>query len=52
MPADYPGIRVHRDSDWTLMYVVLITIPVVFIAVAAVTTWRNQTRAKHNETLK
>lgn len=52
---DYPQTRVHYDSDWTPMYIILAAIPAIFITVAVFSKWVDRVRAKrelHHEGAK
>ncbi|TRX92996.1 hypothetical protein FHL15_006134 [Xylaria flabelliformis] len=40
------AVQVHYDSDWTALYVILGAIPIIFIVVAIISTWRDRARAK------
>ncbi|KAI0157855.1 hypothetical protein GGR57DRAFT_59355 [Xylariaceae sp. FL1272] len=45
----YSETEVHYDSNWTLMYVILAAIPIVFIGSAVISQWRQRmTRRQHD----
>jgi hypothetical protein len=43
---EYPQTTVHRDSDWTAMYVVLGVIPLLFVCSVVYSSWRDRMREK------
>ena len=43
---DYPETRVHYDSDWTPMYVILAAIPIIFVMAAVYTTCCRRTKVR------
>ncbi|KAI1498482.1 hypothetical protein F5X99DRAFT_431713 [Biscogniauxia marginata] len=46
---DHPETRLHYDSDWTMMYIVLALIPVVFVSVALYSKRRDHVVKKEHD---
>ncbi|KAI1404520.1 hypothetical protein F4819DRAFT_483474 [Hypoxylon fuscum] len=47
MPVEQTSF--HNDSNWTFMYVILGLIPVLFVAVAMYSVWRDRSILRQND---